>query len=364
MRAPTLSTPRPPRAQPPADPACPADHPLPGMPPPRQPTRARRAAQPPRRQPPLDHARINAYRDHWCLRAPRAALPLLGQEKGGRAAAYPDVITVASHTKKDNPAGLPSSPSLPPTAPGSTPASSSSGTTGLSVRVKGTRLVDAAGNTLKLHGANISGLENTAIQNWTTNPWGDADMGTEPTWSKLVSWHMNAVRLPLNETSWLGHTCINPNTGASQNPDPGGNYRATVEKSVTDAVAAGLYVILDLHWTAPGTYCATGQAQMANTDNSIAFWTSIASTFKGNPAVLFELFNEPFGQNVYPVASSDWNILLNGGTYSSFVHQNTDTGFLETTNGSWQAAGMQAMLNAVRATGATNVVLPRTMGWH
>jgi putative transposase len=29
-----------------------------------------RAAQPPRRQPPLDHARINAYRDHWCLRAP------------------------------------------------------------------------------------------------------------------------------------------------------------------------------------------------------------------------------------------------------------------------------------------------------
>src|ERR1019366_5220652 len=90
MRAPTLSTPRPPRAQPPADPACPADHPLPGMPPPRQPTRA-----------------------------PRAALPLLGQEKGGRAAAYPDVITVASHTKKDNPAGLPSSPSLPPTAPGS-----------------------------------------------------------------------------------------------------------------------------------------------------------------------------------------------------------------------------------------------------
>jgi endoglucanase len=240
---------------------------------------------------------------------------------------------------------------------------SASGTTGLSVRVEGTRLVDAAGNTLKLHGANISGLENTAIQNWTTNPWGDADMGTEPTWSKLVSWHMNAVRLPLNETSWLGHTCINPNTGASQNPDPGDNYRATVEKSVTDAVAAGLYVILDLHWTAPGAYCATGQAQMANTDNSIAFWTSIASTFKGNPAVLFELFNEPFGQNVYPVASSDWNILLNGGTYSSFVHQNTDTGSLETTNGSWQAAGMQAMLNAVRATGATNVVLVGTMGW-
>ena len=42
----------------------------------------------------------------------------LGQEKDGRAAAYPDVITVASHTKKDNPAGLPSRPSSPSTAPG------------------------------------------------------------------------------------------------------------------------------------------------------------------------------------------------------------------------------------------------------
>ena len=45
------------------------------MPPPSQTPRTARAAQPPRRQPPLDHARNNAYRDHRCLRAPRAALP-------------------------------------------------------------------------------------------------------------------------------------------------------------------------------------------------------------------------------------------------------------------------------------------------
>jgi hypothetical protein len=36
----------------------------------------------------------------------------------GRAAANLNVITVASHTKKDNPAGLPLSPSSPPTTPG------------------------------------------------------------------------------------------------------------------------------------------------------------------------------------------------------------------------------------------------------
>jgi hypothetical protein len=39
----------------------------------------------------------------------------LGQEKDGRAAANPDLITVASHTKKDNPARLPSRPSSPQT---------------------------------------------------------------------------------------------------------------------------------------------------------------------------------------------------------------------------------------------------------
>ena len=42
----------------------------------------------------------------------------LGQEKDGRAAAYQDLITVASHTKTDNPPGLPSQPSSPSTALG------------------------------------------------------------------------------------------------------------------------------------------------------------------------------------------------------------------------------------------------------
>lgn len=237
------------------------------------------------------------------------------------------------------------------------------------VAVRGNHLIDASGRTLQLRGANISGLENTPIQGWATssdgyNNWGDSGLGTEPDWSLLAAWHMNAVRLPLNESSWLGTACTNPNTGAKQNPDPGGNYRATVQKSVADAVAAGLYVILDLHWSAPGSYCATGQTQMANQENSISFWTSIANTFKANPAVMFELFNEPFGLSKYPIPTSDWSILRDGGLYASFVHQNSNTGAMDVTTLTWQATGMQAMLDAVRATGATNVVLVGTMGWN
>ena len=74
-----------------------------------------RAAQPPRRQPPLDLARDNASVTIGASAHPARPSRRLGQEKHGRAAAYPDLITVASHTKKDNPAGLPSRPSSPQT---------------------------------------------------------------------------------------------------------------------------------------------------------------------------------------------------------------------------------------------------------
>ena len=239
----------------------------------------------------------------------------------------------------------------------------------MAVAVRGNHLVDGSGKTLQLRGVSISGLENTAVQGWAASSagysnWGDSGLGQEPNWSQLAAWQMNVVRLPLNETSWLGRACTNPYTGAKQNPDPGGNYRATVQNSVADAIAAGLYVILDLHWSAPAGYCATGQTQMADRDNSLDFWTSIANTFKGNPAVIFELFNEPFGLDKYPIPSSDWSTLRDGGLYFTFVHQNSTTGSLDVTTLTWQASGMQAMLDAVRATGATNVVLVGTMGWN
>ena len=109
MRHPAALTPRPARAQPPADPAQAADNPLPGTAPPSQPARAHRAAQPPRRQPPLDHARNNAYRDHRCLRAPRAALPppRPRERREGRRLPGPDHGGVAHKKGQPRRAALP-----------------------------------------------------------------------------------------------------------------------------------------------------------------------------------------------------------------------------------------------------------------
>jgi endoglucanase len=243
---------------------------------------------------------------------------------------------------------------------------------GFALAVQGNKLVDGSGHTVQLRGANISGLESTAIQGWDpSDPWGDSGFAGGPQWSTLKAWDINVVRLPLNEASWLALTTYN-HDGSSIQADPGQNYQATVIKAVQDATAAGLYVILDLHWSGPNVpvpgqpapvpqtpfEANGGQNPMADADHSVAFWTSVAMTFKGNPAVAFELYNEPY---FYWITDSEaeWGVLLNGGTITQYV-----TGANPYTVGyDWQAVGMQQLLNAVRATGATNVVITGGVDW-
>ncbi len=61
----------------------------------------------------------------------------------------------------------------------------------------------------------------------------------------------------------------------------GANYQAAIRDYVARLNAAGLAVILDLHWSAPGAYRALDQEPMANRDHSVAFWRSVAATFQG-----------------------------------------------------------------------------------
>jgi endoglucanase len=230
--------------------------------------------------------------------------------------------------------------------------------TPLAVKVQGNHLVDASGNVLQLRGVNVSGLEFVAVQGWDpANPWGAQTGTATPDWNTMKTWDINAVRIPLNEASWLGYTCTD-SSGANRNPDPGANYKATVANTVSSATAAGLYVILDLHWTAPAAFCPLAQNQMADADNSVSFWSSIATEFKSYPNVMFELFNEPFVGDSSPSAT-DWTTMMQGGPQTTFVTGGNP--YQESYN--WTVAGMQQMLNAVRATGATNVVLVGTTSW-
>ncbi len=245
---------------------------------------------------------------------------------------------------------------------------------GSSIRVSGNRLVDSKGHTVQLRGVNVSGLETVAIQGWDpANPWGGATGDATPNWDAIKTWGVNTVRLPLNEASWLGLRCVDEAgigsvvsngvktvnaPGTTVSADPGGNYQATVATSVAAATAAGFYVILDLHWTAPGNACPMAQNPMADADHSIEFWTSIATRFKGNSNVIFELFNEPYLYWLSP-GETNWGVLLNGGTETQYVTGGTP--YQIALN--WPAAGMQQMVNAVRATNATNVILASGVTW-
>jgi endoglucanase len=269
--------------------------------------------------------------------------------------------------------------------PASTIASSgASGSFG--IKVSGNKLVSSAdGSTVQIIGANISGLETGSASLWPQ--FASAGAGF---WSKVKNWDgapINTVRLPLNEASWLNYTCYDPGAGASAGfyaaakgggytPDPKGEYQSIVRQAVADATAAGLYVILDLHWGSPNNssgqpLCPIGQPAYADADHSLTFWKQVADSFKSNPAVVFELFNEPFGSNVYgnwiggaDQPGKDAITLRDGGSFSPLLEQNNSkNNVMLTYNFSWRVAGMQAMLDTIRGAGATNVILSSPIGW-
>jgi hypothetical protein len=85
--------------------------------------------------------------------------------------------------------------------------------------------------------------------------------------------------------------------------DAGASYIDAIKNYVGLLNSNGIVAILDLHWT-DGTYTGTGagcsdvkatcQKPMPDSAQSVPFWTSVASTFKGDNAVIFDLFNEPY----------------------------------------------------------------------
>jgi endoglucanase len=200
----------------------------------------------------------------------------------------------------------------------------------ISIAVSGNHLVDGNGDAIQLRGVNAGNLENEPFLgplNW----W--REQGSEPNFSAMATlWGINVVRLPLGDQNWLGLCAATVSGGGTA-----ANFQAVVKQAVSDANAAGLYVILDLHFLASPNSCPSGQQPMADTAYSPTFWSQVAAAFKNNPAVMFELFNEPQGN--YPPTTADWNNYVNGGLTGP------------------QDVGTQQLLTAVRSAGATNVVL-------
>ncbi|MHB8659738.1 MAG: glycoside hydrolase family 5 protein [Solirubrobacteraceae bacterium] len=204
---------------------------------------------------------------------------------------------------------------------------------GADLRILASRLIDGAGRgrAVQLRGVNRSGLEYACIQGWgffdSPHPWRIDDRGMI---AAMRSWQVDAVRVPLNEDCWLGLNAPRATSGP--------RYRRVVEAYVRALRAAHLYVILDLHWAAPGRVRAVAQLPLPDRDHAPAFWRSVAAAFKRDHAVIFDLFNEPYGVG--------WDCWLRGCRIPAGGGAPA-----------YRAAGMQQLVDAVRSTGATQPLL-------
>src|SRR5450755_3947146 len=158
------------------------------------------------------------------------------------------------------------------------------GSSGLSgLHVVGNHFEDG-GKTVRLLGWNRPGGEYSCVGNKPTVFDGPTDLASI---QAMQTWKgFNAVRLPLNETCWLG---INGVNGAAS----GSNYITAVQNYVSLFRSSGIYVIVEMHWNAPGTFVANSQLPMADADHGIDFWKAVAAKFKGDPGIVFDLYNEP-----------------------------------------------------------------------
>ncbi|MHA3703436.1 glycoside hydrolase family 5 protein [Jatrophihabitans sp. YIM 134969] len=233
----------------------------------------------------------------------------------------------------------------------------------LSITVVGNHFVNGAGKTVRLLGVNHPSTEYACVDGY-----GYDDGHFDGADAKAVaSWGANAVRVPMNEDCWLG---INGQPNSNEGADPA-LTQAGYQQEIVDYVAAlhrhGLYAILDLHWSAPGSQVALEQQPMPDLDHAPAFWTSVATRFRSDHAVVFDLFNEPYdptdprsGDDQDSADTVTWNCWQTGttaGTAGGGPCSTTSYDENDNPAGRYTVAGLQTLVDAVRATGAHQPVL-------
>jgi endoglucanase len=203
------------------------------------------------------------------------------------------------------------------------------GTERLLLRTDGNRLV-FDGEPVRLIGVNRSGSEFACVQGWGIFEGPVDDTAIDA----MLDWGINTVRVPLNEHCWLA-------LDGSYWEFSGIRYQQAIAEYVERLTDRGMFVILDLHWTGPGTEKETAQAQMPSREYSVEFWWQVALAYRDNPRVIFDLFNEPYPDSHVDTPEA-WRCLRDGGTCRGI---------------DYEAAGMQELVDTIRAIAAPNLIL-------
>jgi hypothetical protein len=198
------------------------------------------------------------------------------------------------------------------------------------LHVEGNQVLTADGKPIRLQGVNVVSLEFLVK--------GDHVLLSCRT--AVDDWKANIIRLPVKEDYWFGRR--------AEQKDGGAAYRKLVDDAITMVANRGAYVLLDLHrFRAPR-------------EEHVEFWRAAAAQYKDHPAVLFDLFNEPHGIS--------WDVWRDGGFVAEKEKPADEDAFLSEDEkkknaAGFQSPGMQKLVDAVRDTGAKNIVLVGGLDW-
>ena len=232
------------------------------------------------------------------------------------------------------------------------------------LHVYGNKILNAFGQEVKLVGVNRSSFESACLPDDNGNPHplhdGPADKSEV---AAMKSWHINIVRVSLNEDCWLGLH------GAVAYASPAA-YQEDVANYVNLLTINNIAVVLTLVYATPsgtpdGVLAGIGGRQwpMPNRQHSPDFWVSVATRFMDNSRVIFDVYNEPHPLNSQadgPYGSSEaaWLCWRDGGTYLTGGACQYDPDYWP-----YEVAGMQELINAIRSTKATNIILVPVNDW-
>jgi endoglucanase len=228
------------------------------------------------------------------------------------------------------------------------------------LRVSANRLIDAStGATFVPRGINWPSFEYACYWGYGySNERSATSVGPdEQDAADIGRWRVNTVRIPLNQDCWLGDDGL-PHSDGVQLTASG--YRRAVHRWVALLHAQGLAVILDLHWgSGPDVNWQTrtdeGQKAMAD-QRSDDFWASVAGSFRDDPSVMFDVFNEPYSRSsegnalVFDLTWECWRV---GGCQAPV--ENDDA--VKLSGRTFTTAGMQMLVDAIRGAGATQPIL-------
>ena len=151
-------------------------------------------------------------------------------------------------------------------------------------------------------------------------------------------WGANVIRLPLAQDRWLG-------TAPRQN-DGGAAYRKIVDDVVRAVADKNAYVMLDLHWSNAGNMGRDIAQHKMPDDNSQVFWAMVSQVYSNNPAVIFDLYNEPHDVS--------WDIWKNGGAVEETIGDRP---------AAFHTPGLQKLVDVIRANGARNLIVAGGLDW-